>query len=142
MPDPGTLRRVLITVAAGGFGIWLAYTDSIEPRGSLRWLGLALAIIGLLGVTAARWTLGKSFSVSPQARELVTRGIYCKLRNPIYVTGTIYIAGVVLIIGVPWLWAAFVILIVVQVFRARQEAKVLEAKFGDDYRRYRAQTWF
>ncbi len=101
-----------------------------------------MAIIGLSGVTAARWTLGKSFSVTPQARELVTRGIYSKLRNPIYVTGTIFILGIVLVIGVRWLWIALVLLVVVQVLRARKEAQVLEAKFGDEYLRYRAQTWF
>jgi protein-S-isoprenylcysteine O-methyltransferase Ste14 len=30
----------------------------------------------------------------------------------------------------------------VQVWRARKEAAVLEAKFGDEYRAYRASTWF
>jgi protein-S-isoprenylcysteine O-methyltransferase Ste14 len=29
-----------------------------------------------------------------------------------------------------------------QVWRARNEARVLEAKFGDTYRQYRAKTWF
>jgi len=29
-----------------------------------------------------------------------------------------------------------------QVWRARAEAKVLEARFGEEYRRYRAGTWF
>jgi protein-S-isoprenylcysteine O-methyltransferase Ste14 len=29
-----------------------------------------------------------------------------------------------------------------QVARARRESAVLEAKFGDEYRRYRQQTWF
>jgi protein-S-isoprenylcysteine O-methyltransferase Ste14 len=29
-----------------------------------------------------------------------------------------------------------------QIMRARKESQVLEAKFGDEYRAYRAQTWF
>jgi len=33
-------------------------------------------------------------------------------------------------------------LIPVQVLRARREAAVLEAKFGDAYRKYRKHTWF
>jgi protein-S-isoprenylcysteine O-methyltransferase Ste14 len=33
-------------------------------------------------------------------------------------------------------------MIVVQMLRARREARVLEAAFGDAYRDYRRQTWF
>jgi protein-S-isoprenylcysteine O-methyltransferase Ste14 len=35
-----------------------------------------------------------------------------------------------------------VIIIPLQIFRARREAAVLEAKFGDEYREYRKRTWF
>ena len=41
-----------------------------------------------------------------------------------------------------YLWIALGALIVAQIFRARQESHVLEAKFGDEYREYRKQTWF
>ena len=142
MPDSGTYRRVLIPLVAGGFAVWAAFNHAIGPRGATQWLGLALAIIGLIGVIVSRWTLGTAFSVSPQARQLVTRGIYSRVRNPIYVSGAIFIAGLVLIMRVPWLWLALVVVVIVQVFRARQETRVLEAKFGDEYRRYRKQTWF
>jgi protein-S-isoprenylcysteine O-methyltransferase Ste14 len=29
-----------------------------------------------------------------------------------------------------------------QTYRARQEGKVLEARFGDEYRQYKSRTWF
>jgi protein-S-isoprenylcysteine O-methyltransferase Ste14 len=32
--------------------------------------------------------------------------------------------------------------LILQITRARAEARVLEAHFGDEYRRYRASTWF
>jgi len=38
--------------------------------------------------------------------------------------------------------AVFVVLIPIQIWRAGKESKVLEEKFGDEYRKYRAQTWF
>ena len=34
------------------------------------------------------------------------------------------------------------VLVPVQVLRARREAAVLEARFGDTYRDYRKRTWF
>lgn len=122
--------------------MWVALNHAIGPHGPTQWLGLALAIIGLIGVVVSRWTLGTAFSVTPQARQLVTRGIYSRVRNPIYVSGAILIAGLILIVRVPWLWFPLVVVVVAQVFRAREEARVLEAKFGNEYRRYREQTWF
>ena len=40
-----------------------------------------------------------------------------------------------------WL-PVFVLLIPLQLWRARKESAVLEAAFGDEYRAYRAGTWF
>jgi protein-S-isoprenylcysteine O-methyltransferase Ste14 len=40
------------------------------------------------------------------------------------------------------LWIVLAVMIVVQVIRARREAQVLEAAFGDAYRQYRSKTWF
>jgi len=34
------------------------------------------------------------------------------------------------------------VLAVAQILRSRQEARVLEARFGDRYREYRKHTWF
>ena len=99
-------------------------------------------MIGLGGVILARYTLGRSFSVTAKATALVTRGIYSRIRNPIYISGEIFLAGLVLIL---WRLDLLIILLViapVQIIRARREAAVLEAKFGDAYREYRKRTWF
>jgi protein-S-isoprenylcysteine O-methyltransferase Ste14 len=40
------------------------------------------------------------------------------------------------------LLAILILLIPMQVVRARREAAVLEAKFGEQYREYRKGTWF
>ena len=104
--------------------------------------GLALTIPSFLLWLTARVQLGRSFSVRARATELVTQGIYSKIRNPIYVFGTLFVAGFILIMGRPiWLLLP-VALIPMQVVRARKEARVLEERFGDQYRLYRARTWF
>lgn len=140
MLDLRTYRQSLTRLGAGGIAIWLVFVNA-HARAGVQWLGLVLTAIGLAGVIVAQWTLGRSFSITPQARQLVTRGIYSKLRNPIYVFGTIFMAGLILIIQKPWLWVVLIALVVVQVIRARKEARVLEEKFGEEYRRYRGKTW-
>lgn len=104
--------------------------------------GVILLAIGFPLWTVARFQLGASFAVTAQARQLVTHGIYSKIRSPIYVFGSCVIAGVFLLIGHPKYLLIFVVVIPMQIWRARKEADVLEAKFGDEYRTYRASTWF
>ena len=105
-------------------------------------VGLCLMIPAFVLWTLARFQLGASLAVTAQARQLVTRGLYSKMRNPIYVFGSCVIAGTILLLGRPVVLLIFALLIPLQVWRARKEAEVLEAKFGERYRTYRASTWF
>lgn len=134
-----------LSVAIGAVALVLVVSSKTLTLGPLEWsraIGLALIVVGFVGWTAARLELGKSFSVRAKATALVSKGVYAKIRNPVYVFGTVLIAGLLLWIGrPPWL-LILVVIIPLQVMRARQEARVLEAKFGEEYRAYRAKTWF
>src|ERR1700756_225690 len=112
------------------------------PWNSARDVGASLVLLGLALVFTARVQLGGSFSVTPRARTLVTHGLYSKIRNPIYVFGTMVILGVILMLQRPHLWILLLLLIAVQALRARKESAVLESKFGESYRQYRRKTWF
>ena len=61
-----------------------------------RLMGFCIAVPAAVFLFTARWQLGKSFSVTPQARELVTWGLYSKIRNPIYVFSALLILGVLI----------------------------------------------
>ena len=50
--------------------------------------------------------------------------------------------GILIALQRPYSLLFLIVLIPVQVFRADKESKVLEAKFGEAYREYRAKTWF
>jgi protein-S-isoprenylcysteine O-methyltransferase Ste14 len=139
-------KRLLAVVGVIAVAVVLALlgwsTRALGPMTPAREIGLVLAIVGFLFWSLARFTLGKSFSVRAKATELVTHGIYSKIRNPVYVFGSVFIAGLILWLKQPSVLLVFVILIPIQIARARNEARVLEAKFGDAYRAYRAKTWF
>ena len=121
---------------------YLIYEFAHPPWSALRSAGLVLLIPALILLTVARIQLGNSFSMTPQAKLLVTHGIYSRIRNPIYVFGTIVFAGLFLFLERPLLLLLLVPVLILQVTRARAEARILEEHFGDDYRRYRASTWF
>jgi protein-S-isoprenylcysteine O-methyltransferase Ste14 len=107
-----------------------------------RSIGSFLLLAGVCGIAVARWQLGKSFAIKAEAHQLATLGIYSKIRNPIYVFGIVLFAGFVLIMHRPVLWLLVLAIIILQTVRARREARVLEAAFGDAYREYRRKTWF
>jgi protein-S-isoprenylcysteine O-methyltransferase Ste14 len=107
-------------------------------------------IAGMIVATAcyvlwilARLQLGRSFTARAEARELVTTGLYSKVRNPIYFFHAI--GTVAMCVAMRWYASGVFFLVVVVIFqwkRAKTEAAVLEAKFGEEYRKYRARTWF
>lgn len=113
-----------------------------QPWTPMRITGAAIAVPSLALLVLARLQLGASFSVTAKAQTLVTHGLYSRIRNPIYVFGGLAIVGIFLFIGAPkFLWI-LVGLIPLQIYRVRKEEQVLAAKFGDEYRAYKARTWF
>ncbi|MGN6591794.1 MAG: methyltransferase family protein [Terriglobales bacterium] len=104
--------------------------------------GFALAAASFLMLVLARIQLGSAFSVQAKASALVTTGLYARIRNPIYVFGGLVIAGGIIWLKRPWWLLVFVVLIPLQMHRARREEQVLEARFGEAYRNYKLRTWF
>ena len=113
-----------------------------QPWSPLRVAGAMIALTSLSLIVLARLQLGGSFSIRAKATRLVTTGLYSRIRNPIYTFGCFIFLGLAMFIPAWWVLLALVIVIPMQVARSRREAAVLEATFGDEYRRYRQQTWF
>lgn len=112
------------------------------PWNATRYIGLTITVLAAVVFLTARYQLGESFSVNPQARQLVTSGVYSRIRNPLYVFSTLMILGAVIAYQQPVFLLIPAAIVVVQATRAHREARVLEAAFGDAYRDYRKRTWF
>jgi len=136
-------RSALVVTVVPVLGIsYIVYRLAHSPWSNMRIAGLLLMIPALILLTIARFQLGNSFSVKPEATQLVTHGIYSRIRNPIYVFGVLVFSGLFLFLERPYLLLLIGPVLILQIIRARAEARVLEQHFGDDYRRYRASTWF
>jgi protein-S-isoprenylcysteine O-methyltransferase Ste14 len=130
-----TLLIILAAVVVFG----ARYID--EPWPPMRIAGATLMLLSLALLFTARLQLGRSFSVRAKATRLVTTGLYRRLRNPIYIFGSFLFIGLAMFIPTWWPLVLLLLIIPMQIARARREAAILEAEFGDEYRRYRARTW-
>jgi len=102
---------------------------------------LAAVLIGLgsLGSLLVLWWLGKSFSIMPEARKLVTGGPYAYARHPLYAVEIVTIAGTALQFTPPWSWVIALAVMALLWIRSHYEEQVLEAAYPE-YGAYRART--
>ena len=127
-----------------GFAGFLCFR--LQSNGLWNTRGIAGMAIGFAGFALwglARIQLGKSFAIRAEAKALVTTGLYSKIRNPIYFFGGIAYLGLLIALGYwPLIVLFLVVFVTYQLARIKKEEKVLEAAFGEEYRRYKASTWF
>ena len=137
------MKANLLTLGVVVFAVVAFLVESPEIVWSTaRIIGAVMIGISLPLFVLARIQLGSSFSVRAKAKALVTTGLYSRIRNPIYLFGGLLTAGVSLFLS-PW-GPLIVALIVVplQIYRSRNEERVLASAFGEEYERYKKKTWF
>ncbi len=135
------LRMVVLAAPLMLLG-WLISDSRTGSWDAMRTAGCGLIALGLVLMLIARLQLGDSFSITPQAKKLVTGGIYSVVRHPVYVTSIMVMAGLALYKERPEFIAAVALVGVMQFRRSRAEERVLEEKFGQEYSDYRSRTWF
>ncbi len=116
----------------------------LDPGGAARPLGWALIALGLAGFA---WALAairfRQTTVNPYkaASCLVTHGPFRYSRNPIYLADWFVYAGTTLLLGTAWpLLFAPLVFLAMRYLVIDHEERHLEARFGDEYRAYKARV--
>jgi protein-S-isoprenylcysteine O-methyltransferase Ste14 len=113
----------------------------ITERGSLLWLGLAIAAIAIgIGVWGRRTMVAAGTNVRPTlpATAVVSAGPFRYSRNPLYISLTVLYLGLTLVANTWWGVIVLVpLLAVMHVGVVLREERYLERKFGETYRQYR-----
>jgi protein-S-isoprenylcysteine O-methyltransferase Ste14 len=135
------LNLITLVVSIGAVVWACCHASGVEWNG-VRIAGAVIAGVSLALLIVARLQLGAAFSVRAKAKTLVTTGIYSRIRNPIYVFSAVFLVGIVIVSERWLLLLPIAALVPVQMVRARREARVLAAAFGEEYERYKARTWF
>ena len=83
--------------------------------------------------------LGRSISILPEARRLVTRGPYALVRHPLYLGEIVALAGVALQYWSVWALLLWGLVCVFQLQRMKYEERVLSEVFPE-YQDYMTRT--
>ncbi|WP_437578794.1 methyltransferase family protein [Sorangium sp. So ce887] len=132
----GIVPRIT-ALAAGLLPASLAWLPRVPPTPGRQVVGTLLMIAGLaLAVASIGW-LGKSFSLMPEARRLVTGGPYRLVRHPVYLATVIQGAGLILLYPSIAALLIYAVEVVLQIIRMGYEERVLRDTFPeyDDYAR-------
>jgi protein-S-isoprenylcysteine O-methyltransferase Ste14 len=122
----------------GTYAVWLiALLPQAKASPGIELLSAAVTLLGSLMIILAIAFLGRSFSIAPQARTLITGGPYRIVRHPLYLAEEIAVIGV--LIHVAW-YAAIPFMLVhlaLQIRRMRYEETLLRSVFPEygDYAR-------
>ena len=109
----------------------------------LVYAGWGIGLSGLALWILAMVHLGRALAVLPGAPRLVTHGVYRFLRHPVYLGITLTLLGLVLCLGSLWgLFYLGLLVLPLNLWRARWEERVLRAQFGEAYETWRRRTWF
>lgn len=117
---------------------------ALLPRISLSAPALTAATMLTGGGTVAEiiilFWLGRSFTILPEARRLVTRGPYRYVRHPLYLVSIISSIGAMLQFEQPWAFLVVAVADALQIARLHYEERVLRDAFPE-YAEYAARTW-
>lgn len=127
-----------------GFLPWRYYGVSqvrLNLRNPIHLLGLALVAVGVVLLIVCIWEFAHqgrgTLSPADPPRELVVRGLYRYVRNPMYLSVAAIVGGEVLLTasrGLLLYWAIW--FAVVNLFVMGYEEPNLRRRFGENYERY------
>src|SRR5579862_1634351 len=126
-------------VAGTFLGVGIVLLPPQELSSEVYLVSLLLIISGTAFAISAGLVLGRSISILPEARRLVTWGPYALVRHPLYLGEIVAVAGVALQYLSVWALLLLGLLCIVQLQRMKNEERVLSRVFPE-YGDYMART--
>lgn len=145
-----------LTLRCSGLVLWMAtlaylIAPSLVPLASfshsismaVRWVGVLLAVVGLVGMQWTLASLGRNLTDTVETRQnakLVTDGPYRWVQHPYYVTAAILMLATTLMSANAIIGISGLFVIAILALRTPQEEQCLLERFGPAYQAYRNQT--
>lgn len=143
-PAPVPPPVFYVTALMLGLGLNYLVPAALFPAPWSLALGIVLVVSSVLIIAPVVLRFrraGTPFDVRKPASALVTDGPYRFSRHPGYVALTLFFVGLSVLLSNAWaLLLCVLAALVTDRWVIRKEERHLETRFGDEYRRYRAQV--
>ena len=149
--NPGVIAPpplIFLGFLVAGFALDWAWPAAMLPEAPRYALGAALAAAGIaVAIAAIRLFRAADTNVVPHkpTTAILTAGPFAYSRNPLYLALSAFHAAIAIAADNSWALALLApALVVVRYGVIAREERYLEAKFGDEYRAYKAgvRRWF
>jgi protein-S-isoprenylcysteine O-methyltransferase Ste14 len=125
------------------FTPWLGFADYVT-KPIVPWVGVVVMVAALYTFYRAHADLGTNWSVTLEIRkdhQLVTRGIYSRIRHPMYAAIWLFSLAQALLLS-NWIAgpAALVAFGALYFVRVPREERMMAQRFGESWRDYRGRT--
>ena len=128
-----------VAVAGTFLGVGLLLLPPQELSVPLYLISLMLIVGGTSFAIYAALVLGRSISIVPEARRLVTSGPYALIRHPLYLAEFFALLGVAIQYLLPWALLLLALQSAFQLLRMKKEEQVLIQTFPE-YKDYMRRT--
>ena len=112
------------------------------PRTVSLWVGVAMIAVSIAIVVSAVRALARgrtAFDVRQPTSSIVIKGAFRHSRNPTYLSLTLLHVGIALLLGSSWVLLMVVPAVLLTHWGVvLREERYLDAKFGEEYSRYKA----
>ncbi len=141
--------RISITLMLFGALIFVPFADRrsiavIADISLMRWVGLALATLGMALIFWSSWALGRLYSPEvtlQQEHRLIASGLYRYIRHPRYLGGLLQGIGLSLLFR-SWIGLVLTLIFVITImFRIRDEEAMMGQAFGQEWAAYCEKSW-
>lgn len=133
------LAPSIVATLGAFFAVTVVWLPRVELGFAMSMVSLMLILTGIVFSTYTMLFLGRSFSIMPQARELVISGPYALVRHPLYLGEGLAIIGTMLQFISPLALVIVGLQCAFQVQRMKNEEAVLMSQYPE-YRDYMART--
>jgi protein-S-isoprenylcysteine O-methyltransferase Ste14 len=134
----GLYPRIAALVGAN-LGVGMVLLPARELSVPMYVVSILLMSSGTLFALYSALRLGRSISMFPEARRLVTEGPYATIRHPLYLGEAVTLLGLTLQYFSPLALTLFIVQSIFQIQRMNSEEKVLSRTFSE-YPNYMART--
>lgn len=144
LPPMTSFAGILPCTAAILGGFLMAGLFFFRPYDNLplwaQLIAMVLVVAGNAFALVVVSFLGRSFSILPEGRKLITHGPYAVVRHPLYAAEALTTVGMVITFFSPWALLLMIAQFSLQLLRIHYEEEILKQAFPE-YEVYAQRTW-